>query len=63
MRFIFLQQIFIASALGQFAANVEVETRTLDEIYQAAQQEEGPLVVASGGDGTPLSFATNLGIF
>ena len=30
--------------------NVPIDNRTLDEIYAAAQKEEGPLIVASGGD-------------
>jgi ABC-type Fe3+ transport system substrate-binding protein len=30
--------------------NVPIDTRSLDEIYAAAQRETGPLVVASGGD-------------
>lgn len=28
------------------------DKRSLDEIYEAAQKESGPLIVASGGDGT-----------
>lgn len=31
-------------------ANVPIDTRSLDEIYAAAQKENGPLIVASGGD-------------
>lgn len=27
------------------------DPRTLDEIYEAAQKESGPLFVAAGGDG------------
>lgn len=30
--------------------NVAIDTRSLDEIYAAAQKESGPLIVASGGD-------------
>jgi hypothetical protein len=30
--------------------NVPIDTRTLDEIYAAAQKESGSLIVASGGD-------------
>ena len=40
-------------AYAQWQANVPVETRTLDEIYQAAQFERcDQLRVAAGGDGT-----------
>lgn len=28
---------------------------SLDQLYEAAQRESGPLVVASGGDGQSLS--------
>ena len=38
---------------AQWQANVPAETRTLDEIYQAAQGERcDQLRVAAGGDGT-----------
>ena len=38
---------------AQWQANVPVENRTLDEIYQAAQAEKcSQLRVAAGGDGT-----------
>lgn len=38
---------------AQWQPNVPVETRTLDEIYQAAQAERcNQLRVAAGGDGT-----------
>lgn len=30
---------------------LSADTRSLDEIYEAAQKESGPLFVASGGDG------------
>jgi ABC-type Fe3+ transport system substrate-binding protein len=30
--------------------NVPIDTRSLEEIYEAAQKETGPLIVASGGD-------------
>lgn len=30
--------------------NVPIDQRSLDEIYEAAQKEKGPLIVASGGD-------------
>jgi ABC-type Fe3+ transport system substrate-binding protein len=30
--------------------DVSIDTRSLDEIYAAAQEETGPLIVASGGD-------------
>ena len=39
---------------AQWAANVPIETRPLDEIYQAAQVENCVLQVAAGGDGTIL---------
>ncbi|KAF2104729.1 periplasmic binding protein-like II [Rhizodiscina lignyota] len=46
--------ITLAGSLGVtstgFRANVPVDTRSLDEIYAAAQNESGPLIVASGGD-------------
>lgn len=38
--------------------SVTPDSRALDEIYAAAQKEEGPLVVAAGGDGEPLSAWT-----
>lgn len=38
---------------AQWQPNVPVETRTLDQIYQAAQAERcDQLRVAAGGDGT-----------
>ena len=38
---------------AQWRPNVPVETRTLEEIYQAAQAEKcDQLRVAAGGDGT-----------
>ena len=48
---------FQAFVLAQWQANVPVETRTLDEIYQAAQSENCDVLrVAGGGDGTRHSF-------
>lgn len=41
----------IAKVVNCYTANVPLETRSLDEIYQAAQNEDGNLVVAWGGDG------------
>jgi hypothetical protein len=38
---------------------LSADIRTLDQIYEAAQKETGPLIVASGGDGLCLS-ATQL---
>ena len=32
-----------------------VDSRSLDDIYAAAQKESGPLVIAAGGDGRPLT--------
>ena len=47
---IFLMQ---TPVYAQWQSNVPVETRTLDEIYQAAQAERcDQLRVAAGGDGT-----------
>ena len=47
---IFLMQTVVHA---QWQPNVSVETRTLDEIYQAAQAEKcDQLRVAAGGDGT-----------
>ena len=47
---IFLMQ---TAVYAQWQSNVPVETRTLDEIYQAAQAERcNQLRVAAGGDGT-----------
>lgn len=38
-------------------SNPEIETRTLDQIYEAAQLETGELTVLWGGDGTyPLPY-------
>lgn len=34
-----------------YPAQVNVDSRSLDDIYIAAQQESGPLQVAWGGDG------------
>ena len=46
---IFLMQ---SAVLAQWQPNVPVETRTLDEIYQAAQAEKcEQLRIAAGGDG------------
>lgn len=41
----------IAQVVNGYTANVQLETRSLDEIYAAAQSEDGKLVVAWGGDG------------
>ena len=47
---IFLVQ---SAVYAQWQPNIPVETRTLDEIYQAAQAERcNQLRVAAGGDGT-----------
>ena len=44
-----------AAVHGQWQPNVPAETRTLDEIYQAAQAEKcDQLRVAAGGDGERL---------
>lgn len=43
----FLQQ----RAAAQWRPQVTPDMRSLDEIYEAAQQEEGPLNVVLGGDG------------
>jgi hypothetical protein len=40
----------IGISLAQLGKNVEIDHRSLDEIYEAAQKESGPLIVASGGD-------------
>lgn len=37
-----------------------VETRSLDEIYEAAKKEEGSLIVLWGGDGTFYSRVVDL---
>lgn len=54
-----LVPIALAALLGiaaaQFRVDVPVDTRSLDEIYAAAQDESGALIVASGGDGMTLS--------
>ncbi|TLD32069.1 putative abc-type fe3+ transport periplasmic component protein [Venturia nashicola] len=42
-----------ARAVNCYTANVPVETRSLDEIYEAAQGEDGNLVVVWGGDAGP----------
>lgn len=42
---------FALYSSATFEAQTTVETRSLDDIYQAAQQEEGPLQVFWGGDG------------
>ena len=53
---IFLMQ---SAVHAQWQSNVPVETRTLDEIYQAAQAEKcNQLRVAAGGDGTGASYLT-----
>lgn len=36
------------------AQSLSVDNRTLDQIYEAAQKETGPLIVASGGDSVCL---------
>lgn len=40
-------------------SNPGPETRTLDQIYAAAQLESGELTVAWGGDGEYLPFSTH----
>ena len=54
---IWLTLSFQAIVLAQWQANVPVETRGLDEIYQAAYAENCDMLrVAAGGDGIrPLS--------
>ncbi|KAE9970945.1 hypothetical protein EG328_005961 [Venturia inaequalis] len=47
----------IAKVVDCYTANVPLETRSLDEIYQAAQNEDGNLVVAWGGDAGPQGNA------
>ena len=32
---------------------LDADTRSLDQLYEAAQKESGPLIVSSGGDGMP----------
>ena len=53
--FVAISAIFLmqTAVYAQWQSNVPVETRTLDEIYQAAQAERcNQLRVAAGGDGT-----------
>lgn len=38
-----------------FPAQVDVESRSLDEIYAAAKREDGTLQVFWGGDGMPAT--------
>ncbi|KAA8645500.1 hypothetical protein EYZ11_005056 [Aspergillus tanneri] len=40
----------LSLAWAQWIPEVPIETRTLDEIYEAAKKEPGPLIVSSGGD-------------
>ncbi len=54
---VFLAFVFLALgniALAGPASQVNIETRTLDEIYEAALREPGTLRVAWGGDSTSL---------
>lgn len=39
---------------------LSADTRSLDQIYEAAQKESGPLIVASGGDGMVISKSVDL---
>ncbi|KAB8223366.1 hypothetical protein BDV33DRAFT_228511 [Aspergillus novoparasiticus] len=53
---VYLKPLLALSSLlslgqAQWSPNVPLETRSLDEIYEAAKKESGPLVVSSGGDG------------
>lgn len=53
---VYLKRLLALSSLlslgqAQWSRNVPLETRTLDEIYEAAKKESGPLIVSSGGDG------------
>jgi len=53
----FLAFVFLALgniALAGPASQVNIESRTLDEIYEAALQESGTLRVAWGGDSMSL---------
>ena len=34
----------------------EVDSRSLDDIYAAAQKESGPLIVAAGDDGMYIPY-------
>lgn len=52
-----MKNIFSIAALASIASaqwipDVPVDHRSLDEIYEAAKQEQGTLVVSAGGDGT-----------
>ncbi|KAE8367249.1 hypothetical protein BDV27DRAFT_169872 [Aspergillus caelatus] len=52
---VYLNRLLALSSLlslgqAQWSRNVPLETRTLDEIYEAAKKESGPLIVSSGGD-------------
>ena len=41
----------LTAAYAQWHPQVTPDTRTLDQIYAAAQEETGPLQVFFGGDG------------
>ncbi|KAB8232482.1 hypothetical protein ETB97_000868 [Aspergillus alliaceus] len=52
---VYLKHLLALSSLlslgrSQWSPNVPVETRSLDEIYEAAKKESGTLIVSSGGD-------------
>ena len=46
--------LFFATTYAQWLPQVSPDTRTLDQIYTAAQEETGPLQVFFGGDGREL---------
>ena len=53
--------LFFADTYAQWHPRVVPDTRTLDQIYAAAQKETGPLQVFFGGDGRdPCSLITTL---
>ena len=53
--------LFLTATYAQWHPQVTPDTRTLDQIYAAAQEETGPLQVFFGGDGRqPCSFIKRL---
>ena len=52
-----LISLLFKSTSAQWASNVPIDSRSLDEIYQSASKESGPLTVLWGGDGGLLTLS------
>lgn len=45
-----VSSLLLLTVTAKFIPGIPIDTRTLDEIYAAAQREYGPFHVMSGGD-------------